>query len=375
MKPSAGPVPLVLLSAFTLALLARAATAGEEAPKVLDTKAPCANKTCHADFAKKKHVHGPIAVGECKACHVWKDNKHEFTIAREGSKLCISCHDDILIEEEKKGKEKEEGEGEDAEEKKLVVHEPVKEDCANCHDPHGANTKALLTAPVLELCETCHDETFAKAKAKTTGSTHSIILKGKACLSCHAVHTSGFEKLLASTANDMCLGCHDKEQKAGDRVIPSTKAEMAKKTLHGPLEDEGCVMCHDAHGSKHITMLKFAYPERFYAPFSANAYELCFQCHDEALAAAAQTEDETEFRNGKLNLHHLHVNKKVKGRTCRACHATHASDRPAQLRESIPFGRMSWKLPIGFEKAETGGSCASGCHALRAYDRRTPVKY
>jgi len=367
--------------AATLALSAFAGT--PQAPTDLDPKVSCSSKDCHDAFAKKKHVHGPISVDECKACHVWKDNKHKFTLAQKGTTLCTSCHDDIEIGDAKKKDEKKdekkgpESEGKKEQEKrKLVVHEPVKEDCANCHDPHAADHKGLLTAPLLELCETCHDETFAKIKSKEALSTHATALKGKACLSCHVVHSGKHPRLLAAAANDLCLSCHDKEIQAGQRVVASTKAELTLKgaTVHGPIEDEGCVMCHDGHGSPHVALLKRAYPPTFYAAYEPKTYALCFECHEAGLATQAETEDATEFRNGTRNLHHVHVHKDRKGRSCRFCHAPHASALPHQLRASVPFGRVGWQLPLGFKPTKTGGTCTSGCHAPKSYDREQPVK-
>ena len=90
-----------------------------------------------------------IAAGECKVCHKWKDNKHDFTLADEGPKLCTGCHEEMIVPKPKEG-----------EEKKLTVHEPITEDCTSCHTPHSADTKALLSMPLLEMCEACHDETF-----------------------------------------------------------------------------------------------------------------------------------------------------------------------------------------------------------------------
>ena len=86
-----------------------------------------------------------------------------------------------------------------------------------------------------------------------------------------------------------------------------------------------------------------------------------------------ETTDLTDFRNGKTNMHYLHVNKAERGRTCRACHETHGSDLPKHIRESIPYGK--WDLPIRFTKTETGGSCSPGCHLPKPYDRINPVDY
>ena len=86
-----------------------------------------------------------------------------------------------------------------------------------------------------------------------------------------------------------------------------------------------------------------------------------------------ETTDLTDFRNGSLNLHYIHVNKADRGRTCRACHATHGSDQPKHIRDTVPFGM--WEIPLKFDKTETGGGCTTGCHQTRAYDRKDPVEY
>ncbi len=74
------------------------------------------------------------------------------------------------------------------------------------------------------------------------------------------------------------------------------------------------------------------YPPIFYAPFSEENYDLGFGRHEKTLVLTSKTEDLTDFRNGDLNLHFLHVNKERRGRTCRACHQTHASNLPRQQR-------------------------------------------
>jgi len=105
----------------------------------------------------------------------------------------------------------------------------------------------------------------------------------------------------------------------------------------------------------------------FYMGFNVENYNLCFSCHDKAIVQDPETTKLTNFRNGEINLHFKHVNKPEKGRTCRACHETHASNHPKHIRESVPFG--TWELPVNYQKTETGGSCAPGCHKLKKYDR------
>jgi predicted CXXCH cytochrome family protein len=159
-----------------------------------------------------------------------------------------------------------------------------------------------------------------------------------------------------------------------DEVLPAfTKEIENKEFLHGPVAQKDCKGCHSSHGSEHFRLLIKEYPPEFYAPFSTEAYELCFSCHKESLALVEKTSELTDFRNGEMNLHYLHVNKPQRGRTCRSCHSTHASTQANHVRESVPYGM--WDLPIQFEKTETGGSCTPGCHVAYRYDRESPVDY
>ena len=113
------------------------------------------------------------------------------------------------------------------------------------------------------------------------------------------------------------------------------------------------------------------FPSAFYQGFALDKYDLCFSCHDKQLVLNEQAKGLTGFRNGEQNLHFVHVNKSDKGRSCRACHETHASVQPRHIRDSVPYGQ--WQMPINFKKIETGGSCAPGCHKPFGYDREKPV--
>ena len=106
------------------------------------------------------------------------------------------------------------------------------------------------------------------------------------------------------------------------------------------------------------------------AAFDEKAYALCFECHEAAAFTDEETDSTTAFRNGQRNLHYLHVNRAVKGRTCRACHDPHASKNEKHIVESVPFGK--WRIPIKFESTSTGGSCQPGCHRPERYDREQP---
>jgi predicted CXXCH cytochrome family protein len=340
-----------LLSAAILAAAVRAGACAAEAPKEIKPDAPCATSACHADILQLKNIHAPAASNECTACHNPKGNRHEFTPAARGPDLCASCHGPL--------------------DKKKVLHKPAGEDCITCHNPHGSENKDFLVSPVPDLCSNCHEVAKEIAKGK---SSHSIALEGKACLACHNAHTSDFEHLLPAKPMATCLGCHGQPIVQKGRTIPSVKNEITgAQSVHGPIRDEDCASCHAPHASAQIALLTAAYPATFYAPFAPETYGLCFQCHDQSLATD-DTKAATSFRNGTRNLHALHVNDKVKGRTCLVCHAPHGAGLPHLIRGSVPFGPAGWPLPIRFQETKSGGGCAPGCHLPKAYDREKPVK-
>ena len=315
----------------------------------------CAN--CHKITDGKKHLHGPVAVGECSVCHDTHSSDHPKLLSVEPKELCVSCH--VVTKDEL--------------EKFEFIHEAAKGDCVGCHDPHGADNPEMLKAEAPELCYTCHED--IKEKVDNSIIQHSVVSQKGGCLKCHTPHASTIKYILKDDPAAICQSCHDKPMGVGrDDILPSFSAEIKdKKYLHGPVKDKDCNGCHTAHGSEHFRLLNKEYPPLFYAPYAEENYELCFSCHSKDLALEDKTTKLTDFRNGNQNLHFLHVNKARRGRTCRACHETHASNLPKHIRASVPYGR--WDLPIKFEKSETGGSCAPGCHKAYEYDRVAPLDY
>jgi predicted CXXCH cytochrome family protein len=170
------------------------------------------------------------------------------------------------------------------------------------------------------------------------------------------------------------MECHNKTIKTPQGDIADMSVVLASgKSLHGPIAQQNCSACHQIHGSDQFRLLVQEYPPTFYAPFKEENYALCFACHERSLVLEPKTTALTGFRNGDMNLHFVHVNRETKGRTCRACHETHASDKEKHIRNSVPFGK--WEMPIEFAKTDTGGSCAPGCHVPYRYDRAKPVVY
>lgn len=310
---------------------------------------------CHDSVTKgMTELHGPVAVGECLTCHSPHQSDNAHLLAEPRRELCLGCHVDVAHSLDGA----------------LVVHKPLEENCEGCHNPHGGTSKFFLPGEGSELCMKCHAEFIEKAQ--TAAFPHAPMTEGKSCRNCHAPHASNQQGLLATNTADLCLSCHDKDVHTADgRDIPSVGAQLADaKFLHGPIRERNCVACHQAHGSDVASILRKPYPKEFYASFKEGAYDLCFECHDRALVQQPKSEA-TGFRDGDRNLHFLHVNRE-KGRTCRACHAEHASVQPNHIRSEVPFGR--WAMKVQFTKGETGGTCETGCHVPYTYDRVKAVR-
>lgn len=352
---------------------------------------------CHDKFPPKKYTHAPVADGECIACHNPHGSDNKFLLAEKGSKLCFNCHDDEIIKgkfvhgpaavggciacHEPHTSDYEKNlratgpdlcfmchiEKAEAVRTAAFVHSPVEEDCTGCHNPHSAPKEFFLQAEAPKLCFGCHEE--KKEEISKVTVKHGALEMDKSCLNCHDAHTSQFAKNLLMESMDLCLSCHDRVYKRKNgRPVPNMKKFLAEhKDHHGPIRQKDCSGCHNPHGSNEFRILRYYYPPTFYKPFDIANYALCFSCHEKTIALNPKTTKLTNFRNGDENLHFLHVNKPVKGRTCRACHETHASNWPKHIREAVPFG--AWDLPLNFKKIKTGGSCAPGCHKLKKYDR------
>ncbi len=195
-------------------------------------------------------------------------------------------------------------------------------------------------------------------------------LDGKdACLECHDPHAASRSNLLAKTPSKSCFSCHSQVIKVSDtKEIPDIKDLISKsKHVHEPVKKGECQECHDGHGSVYGDLLVQNFSTEFYQTYSNQRYKLCFKCHDQELVASKRT-TKTAFRNGDNNLHYVHVNR-VKGRSCGVCHESHGSEQEKLMKSSTPFGPSGWPLTIEFRKTAKGGSCASACHADKAYDR------
>lgn len=314
---------------------------------------------CHDDVigVDNQSIHGPVASGSCAACHTPHSSEYPNLLSADGREICFQCHVETRENIENM----------------RVVHGPVNVDCTACHNSHASKHIMMLKEDPETLCESCHES--IKHIVDTATTQHAAVTTQRSCMNCHNAHASDYPKILNNDMMQLCFECHDKEIKLDNgKVLGDIKAVIENgNSLHGPISQSNCAACHEIHGGGNFRLLIQEYPPDFYAPFQEEKYALCFSCHDKQLVHDAETTTLTNFRNGDTNLHYLHVNKKKKGRTCRTCHETHASNKDKHIRDSVPFG--GWPLPINYEKRENGGYCAPGCHVPYEYVRDEAVVY
>lgn len=126
-------------------------------------------------------------------------------------------------------------------------------DCTSCHNVHdGKPADALLTKATSETCRACHAEVFAKFQLNERHRLEEGILE---CTSCHNPHKPESRMNLAGFKQAECLKCHTDKQ--GPFVYE-----------HGSVEVEGCVACHEPHGTVNRHQLKLP-----------SVGMLCYSCH------------------------------------------------------------------------------------------------
>jgi predicted CXXCH cytochrome family protein len=171
---------------------------------------------------------------------------------------------------------------------------------------------------------------------------------------------------------ESCLTCHDLPIRVDGRSLENVAEAMrVSKVVHPAMIEKGCQTCHTPHGADQPSLLRQGYPAGMYEAYKTSDFQVCWQCHDAGLAESADGYRATRFRDGPTNLHRVHVVEMKRGRACHICHTAHASEIPYLLRETIRF--KQWDAPMELTLTDDGGSCATPCHAERAY-RRTEAE-
>lgn len=93
------------------------------------TQAVC--RECHAEVSAGFHVHGPVAIGECLACHQPHYSSFPGLLVGDAQPLCLSCHG-MEYPSATPGS----------------PHADGSRTCLDCHDPHGGADPYFLRPSV-----------------------------------------------------------------------------------------------------------------------------------------------------------------------------------------------------------------------------------
>ena len=310
---------------------------------------------CHdLKLPKGDHLHGAVANGECTGCHdPHQADNNKFIDNMNLERLCKKCHSNIKSELRQEH-----------------VHEPFKQkDCFTCHKPHSSREAHLSDLKTKDLCLGCHED----VKTQINGATlvHGAIDETESCLGCHSPHATDREKMLKLDSVAMCLNCHNEEIESNTGRIEAIGPHLQEGyTVHGAIGQDGCLTCHKPHVSEEHSLLNEAFPEERYVNSSEENFALCFKCHSKDLIQVQKSSTVTKFRDGEENLHFRHIGK-GKGRNCSICHDMHGSVNKSLIKQKTLFG--TWDMPINYESSLKGGTCRTGCHDERKYNREYAV--
>ncbi len=200
---------------------------------------------CHEDVVKHYRIEshygtslqeGEKIVGEaCESCHgpgsLHADNSGDKTkIIRYSPERCFTCHTDVRAQFQ------------------LQYHHPIEKEhvrCLDCHNIHNSQDAAFHDTTDLERnnekCFKCHKEFKGPFVFE-----HDPMREG--CQTCHEPHGSVFNKLLIADINALCLRCHWQ---------PSTNTANANigGLAHGPAGEDAFIgageKCIDHHRAPH----------------------------------------------------------------------------------------------------------------------------
>ncbi len=208
---------------------------------------------CHERKDTRKHVHPPVAAGDCLACHDPHQSGNRYQLKEAGAALCYECHEKSKLD-------------------RPFPHQPIAEGkCLSCHDPHQSDHKYLLKNEGAKLCMSCHDGAMFSGK-----SVHAPVAAGD-CSSCHAPHGSQQRHLLKMVVPDemyqsfdkanfeLCFNCHADTLADSRRTDVETNFRNGMFNLHflhvnKAAKGRSCKVCHDPHAASQLSLISSKIP-------------------------------------------------------------------------------------------------------------------
>lgn len=121
--------------------------------------------------------------------------------------------------------------------------------CSDCHDPHGSDARKPKGLAIARINDTCME--CHREQARTHVYEHEALREG--CVTCHNAHGSINKKMLTETDNNLCLKCHA-------QISPKGVIDIGTRDHSSNLSNSRCwsAGCHTGvHGSNIDSHLRY----------------------------------------------------------------------------------------------------------------------
>ena len=166
---------------------------------------------------------------------------------------------------------------------------------------------------------------------------------GGECLDCHGDDFLG--KTMHSPVKDQeCEMCHEEGEEEHTFTIPDPISEACVSChddptevdghVHGPVAAGECTRCHDPHASDQRALLLASTPE------------LCWRCHRRPISRGEGQREVANIHREVTTTERLHG--AVDG-GCDSCHPAHGASGPRLFSRSFPAGPYAWDFENAYE--------------------------
>lgn len=186
----------------------------------------CHDRRAQANFIGGVHERRGLSCTTCHSVHAFQSQRAQLKTARD-SETCYNCHPQVRAQQMRQS------------------HHPIREgklDCGSCHDPHSNAQKGLLRAESInDLCYTCHTD-----KRGPFLWEHAPVREN--CTNCHTPHGSNHERLLVAKMPWLCQRCHLSTRHPG--TLYDARNTVGGANPSNRAIEHGCRNCHNnVHGT------------------------------------------------------------------------------------------------------------------------------
>ena len=194
--------------------------------EIIETCLGCHEKSHHPNWVGGAHDRRGVACTECHSVHEPHSAKGQLKTAFEPD-TCYRCHSAIRAQSLR------------------TSHHPVREGlmtCTSCHNVHDGSRPKLIRADwTNELCYQCHTE-----KRGPFLWEHAPVREN--CLNCHNPHGSNHDKMLVAQQPWLCQRCHLNTRHPGS-LYSNINAAGSQATASNRAVEHACKNCHqNVHG-------------------------------------------------------------------------------------------------------------------------------